>query len=211
MKILKMNWQKNRFKVGSTFKMGRESKEEEFKILGIKETGSGVKAVILGNEKTKEVEIIFEGSSPGLFEIAKNPKAWACDWGNNYINLDSPKRKGIKSSFGALSAVNPLLSLSSNVALTGFEGITEKCSKGSEDGTPKSYEEALRIAGEVQNEYKNGKGGYSRGLTRVSGHSKGGGEAIYAASHLNLEAIATDPAHLSIIREDIFITIRFLR
>ncbi len=70
------------FRTGNTFIIGREEEKEHFKILGIKETDSGMKAVILGNEKTKDVEIVFEGTNPGLTDIQKNPKEWSRDWSN---------------------------------------------------------------------------------------------------------------------------------
>ena len=65
--------------------------------------------------------------------------------------------------------------------------------RSNENGTPLDYQEALEFSKKIQNEYKNGKDGF-KGLVRVSGHSKAGGASIYIASHLNIEAIAVDPA-----------------
>ena len=160
--------------INKTFTVGTGKKKEEFKVLDIKNTRSGMRAFVLGNEKTKNVEIFYEGSNPGLNSPLKDFKNWKKDWTNN-----------------TLPYVDFLLN--SNVTGTVLKGLTSKYYKSSEPETPKTYEDALKIAKEVQNEYKNGKNGY-KNLTMVSGHSKGGGETIYAASHLDLQAIAVDPA-----------------
>ena len=160
--------------INKTFTVGTGKKKEEFKVLDIKNTRSGMRAFVLGNEKTKNVEIFYEGSNPGLTSPLKDFKNWKKDWTNN-----------------TLPYVDFLLN--SNVTGTVLKGLTSKYYKSSEPETPKTYEDALKIAKEVQNEYKNGKNGY-KNLTMVSGHSKGGGETIYAASHLDLQAIAVDPA-----------------
>ena len=55
--------------------------------------------------------------------------------------------------------------------------------------TPPNYKEALRIALKYRNGYK----GYGP-LDTVNGHSKGGGEAIYVASRMNIKALVNDPA-----------------
>ena len=160
--------------INKTFTVGTGKKKEEFKVLAIKNTRSGMRAFVLGNEKTKNVEIFYEGSNPGLTSPSKDFKNWKKDWANNTLPYAD-------------------FLLNSNVAGTVLKGLTSKYYKSSEPETPKTYEDALKIAKEVQNEYKNGKNGY-KNLTMVSGHSKGGGETIYVASHLDLQAIAVDPA-----------------
>ena len=160
--------------INKTFTVGTGKKKEEFKVLAIKNTRSGMRAFVLGNEKTKNVEIFYEGSNPGLTSPSKDFKNWIKDWTNNTLPYAD-------------------FLLNSNVAGTVLKGLTSKYYKSSEPETPKTYEDALKIAKEVQNEYKNGKNGY-KNLTMVSGHSKGGGETIYVASHLDLQAIAVDPA-----------------
>lgn len=55
--------------------------------------------------------------------------------------------------------------------------------------TPPNYKKALEIA----KKYKNGYGNYEP-LDVINGHSKGGGEAIYVASYLNVKALVNDPA-----------------
>ncbi len=89
-----------------------------------------MRAFFLGNETTKGVEIVFEGSNPGLTNPFANLKNWIKDWSNNSRNLKSKEAKNLIR--------------------------TAEYSK--------SYEDALKITREVQNEYKNGKGGY-KGLT----------------------------------------------
>jgi len=160
--------------INKTFTVGTGKKKEEFKVLAIKNTRSGMRAFVLGNEKTKNVEIFYEGSNPGLTSPSKDFKNWTKDWTNNTLPYAD-------------------FLLNSNVAGRVLKGLTSKYYKSSEPETPKTYEDALKIAKEVQNEYKNGKNGY-KNLTMVSGHSKGGGETIYVASHLDLQAIAVDPA-----------------
>lgn len=61
--------------------------------------------------------------------------------------------------------------------------------------TPPNYETALKIARKVSiKTYKTENGTY-KGLECVNGHSKGGGEAMYVASHIKgLRAIVSDPS-----------------
>ena len=169
------------FKKGETFGYGKE----EFEILDIVKTKSGMKAVVLGNKNTKGVEIIYEGSTAPT-EILKKGGQVLQDWSNN--GGGNKRRSRLDLMTGGLSEIikSPL----KGTLEFSLRGMYES----NENGTPLHYQEALELAKRVQNEYKDGKGGYNKGLTRVSGHSKGGGEAIYTASHLNIEAIATDPA-----------------
>ena len=50
--------------------------------------------------------------------------------------------------------------------------------------------------------YRNGHNGYIT-LVGTNGHSKGGGAAIYVASHLNLRSFAIDPAPVARVGENI--------
>ncbi len=177
----------NNFKLGKDFKKGKifPYGKEEFEILDIVKTKSGMKAVVLGNKNTKGVEIIYEGSTAPT-EILKKGGQVLQDWNNN--GGGNMRRSRLDLMTGGLS----------EIVKSPVEGTLKFALRGmyesNENGTPLHYQEALELAKKVQNEYKDGKGGYNKGLTRVSGHSKGGGEAIYTASHLNIEAIATDPA-----------------
>lgn len=61
--------------------------------------------------------------------------------------------------------------------------------------TSDNYKVALKIAKEVNSKkYKGEKRKEYNTLTGVSGHSKGGGEALYVASNMNLKALIVDPA-----------------
>ena len=177
----------NNFKLEKDFKKGKifSYGKEEFEILDIVKTKSGMKAVVLGNKNTKGVEIIYEGSTAPT-EILKKGGQVLQDWNNN--GGGNMRRSRLDLMTGGLS----------EIVKSPVEGTLKFALRGmyesNENGTPLHYQEALELAKRVQNEYKDGKGGYNKGLTRVSGHSKGGGEAIYTASHLNIEAIATDPA-----------------
>ena len=177
----------NNFKLEKDFKKGKVFPygKEKFEILDIVKTKSGMKAVVLGNKNTKGVEIIYEGSTAPT-EILKKGGQVLQDWNNN--GGGNMRRSRLDLMTGGLS----------EIVKSPVEGTLKFALRGmyesNENGTPLHYQEALELAKRVQNEYKDGKGGYNKGLTRVSGHSKGGGEAIYTASHLNIEAIATDPA-----------------
>ena len=61
--------------------------------------------------------------------------------------------------------------------------------------TPPNYEVALKIAREVSTKTYKTKNGTYKGLDCANGHSKGGGEAMYVASHIKgLRAIVSDPS-----------------
>ncbi len=207
---------KNEDIIGSVFTVGSGKKAEKFKVLDIKETKSGVRAFVLGNETTKGVEIVFEGSNPGLTNPFANLKNWIKDWSNNLRNLKSKEARNLIRTADQIirpSGIFPGVAAPATIvteavgmltgkdyptgvfssAATVADVMTGEYSKSYEDGTPKSYEDALKITREVQNEYKNGKGGY-KGLTMLSGHSKGGAEIIYSSSHTGVPAIAVDPA-----------------
>mgnify|MGYP000957294271 CR=1 FL=1 len=177
----------NNFNLGKDFKKGEifGYGKEEFEILDIVKTKSGMNAVVLGNKNTKGVEIIYEGSTAPT-EILKKGGQVLQDWNNN--GGGNMRRSRLDLMTGGLSEI--VKSPVKGTLKFALRGMYES----NENGTPLHYQEALELAKKVQNEYKDGKGGYNKGLTRVSGHSKGGGEAIYTASHLNIEAIATDPA-----------------
>lgn len=61
--------------------------------------------------------------------------------------------------------------------------------------TPPNYEVALKIARKVSLKTYTTENGTYKGLECVNGHSKGGGEAMYVASHIKgLRAIVSDPS-----------------
>ena len=61
--------------------------------------------------------------------------------------------------------------------------------------TPPNYEVALKIARKVSLKTYTTENGTYKGLECVNGHSKGGGEAMYVASHIKgLQAIVSDPS-----------------
>ena len=60
---------------------------------------------------------------------------------------------------------------------------------------PPNYEVALKIARKVSAKTYTTENGTYKGLECVNGHSKGGGEAMYVASHIKgLRAIVSDPS-----------------
>lgn len=60
--------------------------------------------------------------------------------------------------------------------------------------TPPNYKVALEIAKEINSKTYKIDGKEFSGVEGVNGFSKGGGEAMYVASKLNLKAVVTDPA-----------------
>ena len=171
------NFNEGKLKVGMEIVVGDEGKgEEKLKILEIMDkTKSGIRGIAVGNMKTGKVEIILEGSMPPN-EFFKNPTKVTKHWANN---ISGNMRR---TSSGLLKGATSL-------NLPNFSDVY----RSNENGTPLDYQEALEFSKKIQNEYKNGKDGF-KGLVRVSGHSKAGGASIYIASHLNIEAIAVDPA-----------------
>ena len=170
------NFNKGELKVGMEITIGKKNRAENFKILEIMDkTKSGIRGIAVGNLKTGKVEIILEGSMP-LNEFFKNPTKVTKHWLNN---ISGNMRR---TSSGLLKGATSL-------NLPNFSDVY----RSNENGTPLDYQEALEFSKKIQNEYKNGKDGF-KGLVRVSGHSKAGGASIYIASHLNIEAIAVDPA-----------------
>ena len=170
------NFKEGKLKVGMDITIGSENGEEKLKILEIMDkTKSGIRGIAVGNLKTGKVEIILEGSMPPN-EFFKNPTKVTKHWANN---ISGNMRR---SSLGLLKGATSL-------NLPNFSDVY----RSNENGTPLDYQEALEFSKKIQNEYKNGKDGF-KGLVRVSGHSKAGGASIYIASHLNIEAIAVDPA-----------------
>ena len=172
------NFGKEKLRIGEEISFGKDddNKMERFKILKISEDKkTRTKAVVVGNIETGEVEIIFEGSMPPT-GILKDPEKVIKHW---YNNVGGNLRRPLFDLLGG--AVTP----GSSSLKNGYES--------NENGTPLDYQVALKFAKEIQEEYKNGKDGF-KGLSRVSGHSKAGGQAIYIASHLDIEAIAVDPA-----------------
>ena len=171
------NFNEGKLKIGMEIVVGDEGKgEEKLKILEIMDkTKSGIRGIAVGNIKTGKVEIILEGSMPPN-EFFKNPTKVTKHWANN---ISGNMRR---SSLGLLKGATSL-------NLPNFSDVY----RSNENGTPLDYQEALEFSKKIQNGYKNGKDGF-KGLVRVSGHSKAGGASIYIASHLNIEAIAVDPA-----------------
>ena len=173
------NFKKGELKVGMDITIGSGNGKEKLKILEIMDkTKSGIRGIAVGNMKTGKVEIILEGSMPPN-EFFKNPTKVTKHWLNN---MQGNMRR---SSLGLLKGATSL-------NLPNFSDVY----RSNENGTPLDYQEALEFSKKIQNEYKNGKNGF-KGLVRVSGHSKAGGASIYIASHLNIEAIAVDPAPVS--------------
>ena len=174
------NFNEGKLKIGMEIVVGDEGKgEEKLKILEIMDkTKSGIRGIAVGNLKTGKVEIILEGSMPPN-EFFKNPTKVTKHWANN---ISGNMRR---TSSGLLKGATSL-------NLPNFSDVY----RSNENGTPLDYQEALEFSKKIQNEYKNGKNGF-KGLVRVSGHSKAGGASIYIASHLNIEAIAVDPAPVS--------------
>ena len=170
------NFKESKLKVGMEITIGSGNGEEKLKILEIMDkTKSGIRGIAVGNMKTGKVEIILEGSMPPN-EFFKNPTKVTKHWANNISGNMRRTSSGLLK--GATSLNLPNIS---------------DVYRSNENGTPLDYQEALEFSKKIQNEYKNGKDGF-KGLVRVSGHSKAGGASIYIASHLNIEAIAVDPA-----------------
>ena len=170
------NFKESKLKVGMEITIGSGNGEEKLKILEIMDKAkSGIRGIAVGNLKTGKVEIILEGSMPPS-EFFKNPTKVTKHWANN---ISGNMRR---TSSGLLKGATSL-------NLPNFSDVY----RSNENGTPLDYQEALEFSKKIQNEYKNGKDGF-KGLVRVSGHSKAGGASIYIASHLNIEAIAVDPA-----------------
>ena len=170
------NFNKGELKVGMEITIGKKNRAENFKILEIMDkTKSGIRGIAVGNLKTGKVEIILEGSMPPD-KFFENPTKVTKHWANN---ISGNMRR---TSSGLLKGATSL-------NLPNFSDVY----RSNENGTPLDYQEALEFSKKIQNEYKNGKDGF-KGLVRVSGHSKAGGASIYIASHLNIEAIAVDPA-----------------
>ena len=170
------NFKKGELKVGMEIAIDSGNGAENLKILEIMDkTKSGIRGIAVGNLKTGKVEIILEGSMPPS-EFFKNPTKVTKHWANN---ISGNMRR---TSSGLLKGATSL-------NLPNFSDVY----RSNENGTPLDYQEALEFSKKIQNGYKNGKDGF-KGLVRVSGHSKAGGASIYIASHLNIEAIAVDPA-----------------
>lgn len=171
------NFKESKLKVGMEITIGSGNGEKKLKILEIMDkTKSGIRGIAVGNLKTGKVEIILEGSMPPN-EFFKNPTKVTKHWLNN---MQGNMRR-------------PTLDLLKGAASPNHIPDLTDLYKSNENGTPLDYQEALEFSKKIQNEYKNGKDGF-KGLVRVSGHSKAGGASIYIASHLNIEAIAVDPA-----------------
>ena len=174
------NFKESKLKVGMEITIGSGNGEKKLKILEIMDkTKSGIRGIAVGNLKTGKVEIILEGSTPPD-KFFENPTKVTKHWLNN---MQGNMRR-------------PTLDLLKGAASPNHIPDLTDLYKSNENGTPLDYQEALEFSKKIQNEYKNGKNGF-KGLVRVSGHSKAGGASIYIASHLNIEAIAVDPAPVS--------------
>lgn len=169
-----------------------------------KETGLDALLIRRGNG---DIELLFQGSKPAAHypitatintltgnndEETKilsksNNESYKKDWGNNTVGNMTREQlilaKTIALTHGP-NAYNKFLEL-------------EKEFSSREKGTPKQLIKALEIANQVKTEY-------GEKFKRVSGHSLGGAEAIYVASHLNLEAIAVDPAPVNNPGKDLY-------
>ena len=172
------------------------SGEKIMRLKRYKDKETGLDALLIRRENG-DIELFFQGSNPAIhYPISapfntligntkektkvlskENTENYNRDWKSNSIG-NMTREQLILAKTVALAhgpnAYNKFLEL-------------EKEFSSNEKGTPKQLIKALEIANKVKSEYR-------EEFKRVSGHSLGGAEAIYVASHLNLEAIAIDPA-----------------
>lgn len=141
---------------------------------------SGMTALVIGNRKTGNVEIIFGASQdPGrIFEKDKPVRL------ENFQGSEKLKKYIEKGENG-------------KYAWKDWSGNTK-----SSYATSGSQKASLEYAKYIEEKYRNGHNGYIT-LVATNGHSKGGGAAIYVASHLNLRSFAIDPAPVASVGDHI--------
>ncbi len=133
---------------------------------------TGMSALVIGNRKTKNVEIIFGASqSPSAMFQKNNPKDLTDFQGSK--TLENYIEKGENSKFAMKDWVG------NNVPAPII--------------TPDNQKAALDFTQKIKEKYMMGYNGYKT-LTTVNGHSKAGGEAIYSASKTDLKCFTIDPA-----------------
>ena len=128
-------------------------------------------ALVIGNRKTKEVEIIFGASQdPGRMFVKDSPVKLENFQGSeklkNYIEQGKNSKYAWKDWLG---------NAASSLIITDNQKVS------------------LEYATKIQKLYENGHKGYKT-LVATNGHSKGGGSSIYTSSHLNLKSFTIDPA-----------------
>ena len=133
---------------------------------------TGMSALVIGNRKTKNVEIIFGASqSPSAIFQKNTPKDLTDFQGSE--TLENYLKKGEDSKFAmkdwiANNVPSPII-------------------------TPDNQKAALDFTQKIKEKYKIKYNGYKT-LTTINGHSKAGGEAIYSASQTDLKCFTIDPA-----------------
>ncbi|RRD40032.1 hypothetical protein EII29_04280 [Leptotrichia sp. OH3620_COT-345] len=127
-------------------------------------------ALVIGNRKTKTVEIIFGAS--------QDP--------SNIFRKDEPRKlKNFKGS----EKLKRYIERGENAKYATMDWAGNNLK--SPVVTPPNQKAALKFAEEIQGKYKNGYNGYIT-LTDTNGHSEGGGESVYTASGLNLRCFTID-------------------
>lgn len=132
---------------------------------------TGMSALVIGNRRTKNVEIIFGASQDPSHMFDKDRPKELKDFEGNEI-LKEYIEKGKNGKYTRKDWEN-------NVASAAM--------------TSGNQEAALEFAKEVKKRYETEYKGYMT-LTDVNGHSKGGGEAMHSASHLDLRCLTIDSA-----------------
>lgn len=132
---------------------------------------TGMSALVIGNRRTKNVEIIFGASQDPSHMFDKDRPKELKDFEGNEI-LKEYIEKGKNGKYTRKDWEN-------NVASAAM--------------TSGNQEAALEFAKEVKKRYETEHKGYMT-LTDVNGHSKGGGEAMHSASHLDLRCLTIDSA-----------------
>ena len=132
---------------------------------------TGMSALVIGNRRTKNVEIIFGASQDPSHMFDKDRPKELKDFEGNEI-LKEYIQKGENGKYARKDWSNDVVSA---VMISG------------------NQEAALEFAKRIKKKYKTEHNGYQT-LTDVNGHSKGGGEAMHSASHLDLRCLTIDPA-----------------
>lgn len=132
---------------------------------------TGMSALVIGNRRTKNVEIIFGASQDPSHMFDKDRPKELKDFEGNEI-LKEYIEKGKNGKYTRKDWEN---NVASAAMISG------------------NQEAALEFAKEVKKRYETEHKGYMT-LTDVNGHSKGGGEAMHSASHLDLRCLTIDSA-----------------
>ena len=132
---------------------------------------TGMTALVIGNRKTKEVEIIF-GASQDPSRIPKKDRPVKLENFQGSEKLKNYIEQGKNGEYA-------LKDWSGNMVSSLVISANQKVS--------------LEYATKIQKLYENGHKGYKT-LVATNGHSKGGGSSIYTSSHLNLKSFTIDPA-----------------